>query len=637
MTQTRPSESGATKAQLEAMHFGLGQMLILAGPGSGKTRVITGRIRYLIEEKGVSPQQILTITFTKSAALQMKRRAIEECNAARQSVFGTFHSFFYQILRTSGYYQGFSFISPYQQQKIIKSLLERSPIKDPQLAVSAISYWKNTGKTPPQMAGDEIEKLAKAYIQECRDRRKLDFDDLLLSCKQELSGKPALLSFWKKRFTYIQIDEFQDINPIQYEIVRLLCGESGNLFVVGDDDQSIYSFRGSDPSYMKLFLEDYPHAKTCMLNINFRCGKDIVTSSLRCISNNQNRFEKQIIAAETAEPGRVEILAFDSEEAETAFVIQQLLQPEGDETSATAATTAVADATAAADATVATAATTATATTAAILVRTNAEMERFAADLVSRKIPFFIREKRKNELATEAVTDFMAFLRFSCLACGPKDCRRKDLLAFMNKPEKGLSRRVLTGEIVDPREVLIECERQGDAALGNRFQKLFTKLSIPKDLDYFGALTFFWKTLGYETYCKQMAEGIREKNEASVSRLFSLTHIKTPAEFLAFYEEYERGILQQPAAETPVPEDRPVIMTYHGAKGLEFDNVFLPGVNEGAVPHGRNLTAGETEEERRMFYVAMTRAKERLVMSYVTFREASIFLEELLFSDDNRG
>ncbi|MCR5282099.1 MAG: ATP-dependent helicase [Lachnospiraceae bacterium] len=603
MTQSRPGEGSATMAQLEAMHFGLGQMLILAGPGSGKTRVITGRIRYLIEEAHVAPQQILTITFTKSAAMQMKQRAIEECSAARQSVFGTFHSFFYQILRTSGYYQGFSFISPYQQQKIIKSLLERSPIKDPQIALSAISYWKNTGKTPPQMDEKVIESLAYAYMQECRDRRKLDFDDLLLLCKKELEEKPLLLSFWQKRFTYLQIDEFQDINPIQYDIVRLLCAERGNLFVVGDDDQSIYSFRGSDPSYMKLFLEDYPKAKTVMLDINFRCAKEIVDASIRCISNNSNRFDKQIKACETATEGKAAIRSFDREEEETAYVISELSRSG----------------------------------TSAILVRTNAEMERFAADLVSRKIPFFIREKRKNELGTEAVKDFMAFLRFACIPDSPTGGRRKDLLAFMNKPERGLSRRVLTSEIVDPEQIQKECRERGEEALATGFQKLFTKLSVASGLDYFGALTFFWKTLGYERYCRQMDEGIREANEASVNRLFSLTHIKNPAAFLQFYEEYERGILQQPSADTQIPEDRPVIMTFHGAKGLEFDNVFLPGVNEGAVPHGRNLTAGETEEERRMFYVAMTRAKERLVMSYVTFREASIFLEELHFSDDNRG
>ena len=311
---------GVSPPQQRAIMYQNGQMLVLAGPGSGKTKVITLRVRYLIEEFGIPPEQILTITFTRAAAAEMKLRAVRECSRAKRAVFGTFHSVFYQIIRSSGYFQGFTFLSPFEQKEILTQAVRNICTKEGAVSgkvfskdgdmrfdvwqmLSDIAYYKNTDRLR-ESAGEDFLPVFDEYMSLCREQKKLDFDDVLSGAADVLENRDEILSFWQKRFSYIQIDEFQDINPVQYRVVRLLSGKSGNLFVVGDDDQAIYSFRGSSPSFMKLFLDDHPKAQKVMLETNYRSVPAIIAVSEKCIKNNEDRFDKRMKPALYSETGK---------------------------------------------------------------------------------------------------------------------------------------------------------------------------------------------------------------------------------------------------------------------------------------------------------------------------------------------
>ncbi|MBR4758882.1 MAG: ATP-dependent helicase [Lachnospiraceae bacterium] len=627
--------AGPSPVQQQAIGFRDGQMLVLAGPGSGKTFVITSRLRYLILEQGIPPESILTITFTRSAAAEMKQRAFMICPQAGRAIFGTFHSVFYQIIRTSGYFQGFTFLSPYEQKKMIQSILTGNSEGAWQECLSDISFYKNTGKTK-EGADPSFDRIFHAYQEKCRMEKKLDFDDILVCCRQVLSDRPEILDFWQKRFCYVQIDEFQDINPVQYEIITLLCAKHENLFVVGDDDQAIYSFRGADPSFMRKFETDYPKAQRVCLSVNYRCGADIVKLAGKCISHNAQRFPKEIVAAETAMISRE---AGEHDETTCKVMIRKLQQTQilrfGSLREEVSDIVRIAEKLRGAY----------PHETVALLVRTNAQMEQFAARFLTDGEAFFIREKRQQEFADPLSLSFRSFLKY--LLHGN---RRKDLFAAVSLRRFGLSREWFETEKVDPASVLERCAPEKL----EKCRTFFTKLEMAKAMDYYGALTMFLqgfhvmedkldevrfgKGKSMTTRTESSMQSDQEEIAEAVDKLWMMEDagVKTQQQALAFFEAYERTFLEQPQTHAPIPKDKIVLQTYHGAKGLEYDHVFLPQINPGIVPRGRMLTEDQMEEERRMFYVAMTRAKKTLVISYVQREdkgnERSVFIEELLKS-----
>ncbi len=650
-----PAGRRPSKEQQRAITFSGGQMLVLAGPGSGKTFVITSRLRHLILEQGIPPESILTITFTRSAAAEMKQRAFMICPQAGRAVFGTFHSVFYQIIRTSGYYQGFTFLSPYEQKKIIQGLSDVSLADAWQECLSDISYYKNTGKVK-EGADPSFTQIFHAYQTACKAERKLDFDDILICCKKVLTEHREILEFWQKRFSYVQIDEFQDINPVQYEIVTLLCAHHKNLFVVGDDDQAIYSFRGADPSFMRRFETDYPQAQRVYLSVNYRCGADIVKLAGKCICHNHERFPKQIVAAGIADPQLVDSAEKRTKKSDDRIVSEKALQNKQEEYLINSE-----------DETIQLQQTEIRrfATdrdelsflaqiaeklrkdypqeTVAILVRTNAQMERYATRFLTDGEPFFIREKRQQEFADPLSAAFRNFLKYL-----QQGHLRRHLFAAVSLRRFGLSREWFDTQKVDPARVL---ERCGDENI-SVCRGFFAKLELAEKMDYYGVLTLFLQGFhvledkldeagfgGKDRKTGRMKSAIQSDREeiaeaADRLRLIEDAGIKTMRQALDFFEAYERSFLEQPMTHAPIPKDRIVIQTYHGAKGLEYDHVFLPQIDPGVVPRGRMLTEGQTEEERRMFYVAMTRAKKTLVISYVQREdkgnERSVFIEELL-------
>lgn len=580
-------------AQQEAICFGEGTMLVLAGPGSGKTAVITQRIRYLVEERHITPSDILTITFTKAAALEMKRRACQICRGAENAVFGTFHSVFFQIIRSSSKFQNYSIMTEQQKLQILRPLLKGKKLDCVQMSsfceqfLSDLSFYKNTGREREEKAGQnqaeqmQLHELRQAYEQCCRKRWLLDFDDILIYCYRLLTEDSGLRDRWENRFRYILIDEFQDINDVQYQIIKLLSANYENLFVVGDDDQAIYSFRGADPSYMHRFLEDYPKSRQVNLNINYRCGDRILALAARSIAHNKYRFEKEIKAGNSGE-NRVIAACFQNRAEELSFLTEEILTHLNEGLTA-------------------------------ILVRTNRMAEQVSEACFRRQIPYQMREKKQDFYAQKCVVEVLSVIRFVA-----EGRNRSDFMAFMNKPVRYINREILQKETVDLWALLEECRE--DPEQYRIIQKLQQDLAMVEMLDPFGAISYIRKVMQYDC-CLSLGETGEKEKEILDELLERCREFHSHTAFLAHIAAYRSKLEQesnrkQPEADQGNAKRNPVrIMTYHGSKGLEFDTVFLPFLNSGDVPHGRNLSAMELEEERRLFYVAVTRAKKSLYLS----------------------
>ena len=580
-------------AQQEAICFGAGTMLVLAGPGSGKTAVITQRIRYLVEERHITPSDILTITFTKAAALEMKRRACQICRGAENAVFGTFHSVFFQIIRSSSKFQNYSIMTEQQKLQILRPLLKGKKLDCVQMSsfceqfLSDLSFYKNTGREREEKAGQnqaeqmQLHELRQAYEQCCRKRWLLDFDDILIYCHRLLTEDSGLRDRWENRFRYILIDEFQDINDVQYQIIKLLSANYENLFVVGDDDQAIYSFRGADPSYMHRFLEDYPKSRQVKLNINYRCGDRILALAARSIAHNKYRFEKEIKAGNSGE-NRVIATCFQNRAEELSFLTEEIMTHRNEGLTA-------------------------------ILVRTNRMAEQVSEACFRRQIPYQMREKKQDFYAQKCVVEVLSVIRFVA-----EGRNRSDFMAFMNKPVRYINREMLQKETVDLWALLEEYREDPEQC--RIIQKLQQDLAMVEMLDPFGAISYIRKVMQYDCCLSPGETGEKEK-EILDELLERCREFHSHTAFLAHIAAYRSKLEQesnrkQPEADQGNAKRNPVqIMTYHGSKGLEFDTVFLPFLNSGDVPHGRNLSTMELEEERRLFYVAVTRAKKSLYLS----------------------
>lgn len=584
----KDSISRPDPGQDRAIRHGAGPMLVLAGPGSGKTHVITHRIRYLISECRIPPNEILVITFTKAAALEMQARANHLIRQSSYVQFGTFHSVFYQILKRTQTHRKFTLVSDRERTKFIKEVLEsvagkeENPEMQADRYIKAISQWKNRlpGKENRDIGNDPkteeikaLEKVRRIYDEWLKETQKLDFDDMLRLCYFYLRDDPEREK-WQKRFSYILIDEFQDINPLQYETVKLLSGNR-NFFAVGDDDQAIYGFRGADPFMMKRFEQEFG-AEVVRLNVNYRCSGKITEAAGRFISNNKNRFSKEITPfREAGEEIRIEEL---SDRPDELAFLKESIERYGKEHPGK---------------------------TQAVLARTNGILESYMQ----------LSGQEKNPL-WEDVAAYLAFIN-----CGRK---REDFLKIMNKPVRYISRNVLTEPVVEFKRLI---NRLADKPwIQKRVGELEKQINFAAKLDLRGQLHYIWKALGYGQYAKERCSGYPGKVKENA---VWFTKLLTMAEGCRNFLELRDAMEKEKEKQGKEQMGEVHMLTYHGAKGLEFDRVYLPDLNYGRVPHGRMLTQEELEEERRMFYVAMTRAKESLVLLYIKSQQSSPFLSEI--------
>lgn len=602
------------EAQRKAAIHGDGPLLVLAGPGSGKTFTITNRISYLIWHYRIPPDQILVITFTKDAALSMQQRFLRQeqqpqghCQQDTLPVhFGTFHAVFYHIIKQScGIKQ--QILTESEKRKLIIPGIEQIK-KEQQIpygesyeeAVSllaAISLFKNTDEKERASKllsvpwRDHFDFFLNYYEQHRKAAGKIDFDDMIYYCLELLKNDQMLLSRWQKQFRYILIDEFQDINPIQYQMVRLLAPPPCNLFVVGDDDQSIYGFRGSEPALMRSFLKDYPDAGKILLDTNYRSHALIVEKSLKVIGQNKDRFPKELKAHADAK-GKVLLKAFTEKEEQYHYLIEEL-RTKSEKTDGG---------------------------NSAVLFRTNGEMQGFAARLKKAGISFYMKEKNNCIYDHFIVRDMNAYLR---LAEG--ECDRRTFLGIMNKPSRYISREALNSERVSLQDMKKYYQQnhsiKGRFEIMERIDRLERELKQLKSMKPFLGISYIRKGIGYERYLRSKAGGNQDKLQEWSDILDFLKEdiqsFQSIGEWFAYQEQYRKEWTQT-SSPAKAGEEGIHLMTAHASKGLEFSKVYLPDVNEGNYPHGRLPEPVIVEEECRLLYVAMTRAKEALELLFIT-------------------
>ena len=580
--------------QKKAISHEKGPAMVLAGPGSGKTTVITWRVRYLIEKAGVDPAHILVITFTRAAADEMKRRFFRFEGMDRSPVtFGTFHAVFFMILRYAYHYTAANIIREESKRQVIRDLAGSldMEIEDENDFVSSligeISYVKGEMLSLPYYhsavcSDEQFARIYKGYENYLREEQLIDFDDMLVFCCELLRERKDILSVWQERFQYILIDEFQDINKVQYEIVKMLAGKEKNLFVVGDDDQSIYRFRGARPEIMLGFEKDFPGAAKITLGVNYRCSSQIVESSVNLIGHNKKRYSKDL----KSHRGSVVPVTFkqlkDSSE-ECVDIIRGILyyQKKGISLEEMA-----------------------------VIYRTNTQPRLLVSRLMEYNIPFVMRDLIPNIFEHWIARNILTYIR---IAQG--DRTRSSFLQIMNKPKRYISRTMLTGKQVD----LAELKRAsfGKRWLFEKIDKLEMDLYLLRKMSPYEAVTYIRQGIGYEDYLAEYA-GFRNMDLAGLIEILDQVHesargFNTFEAWFDHIEAYGKALEKQRNRRQDRREGL-TLTTMHSAKGLEYEVVFVIDVNEGITPHRKAVKDADLEEERRLFYVAMTRAKTYLFL-----------------------
>ena len=613
------------ESQLQAIHHRQGPMMVLAGPGSGKTTVITHRVKYLVEECRVEPGSILVITFTKAAAQEMRQRFEKLTEGRRLPVsFGTFHAVFFAILKRAYRYDASNIARDEQRTAIIRELVDRYQMDVEDEAefisqiLSEISLVKgemmNLDYYYSKNCSEEMfKKLYQGYEKAMVEKSLLDFDDMLVLCYELFTQRKDILEAWQRKYQYILIDEFQDINRVQYEIIRMLAAPQNNLFIVGDDDQSIYRFRGAKPEIMLGFEKDYPQAKRVLLGINYRSTSNIVDYAGCLIRHNKTRFEKEIRAARGA--GRpVTTVGFADAPTETRTIIKEIQDyvQMGYRLSDIA-----------------------------VLYRTSMEPRLLMERLMEYNIPFQMRDALPNIYEHWITQDLLTYIRIAADPLAEKhQAKRADALRIINRPKRYISREALDGQIVSWDQVK-SWYRSKDWMV-ERIEDLEYDLKILKKLAPVAAVNYIRKAIGYDEYLKDYAEYRRMKPEELLELADqiqeSASGYKTMDAWLLHMEEYGEQLKQQAQNREVRDQDCVALMTMHSAKGLEFPIVYIMDANERVTPHHKAVLDADLEEERRMFYVAMTRAKDRLHVYYTKERygkpqERSRFIDEYLYPD----
>lgn len=608
------------KGQMTAIHHVNGPMLALAGPGSGKTTAMVYRIKYLIEEAGIPSSRILVITFTRASAREMEERFRKimkgsECHCT----FGTFHSIFFSILKMAYGYHAGNILLEEEKYTLIRDIIREKKLEyeDEEELVSAVV--REIGLMKGDMlslehfysacVGEEVfREIYRDYESKITSMGKLDFDDMMVYCFELLRERPDILKNLQKRYLYILVDEFQDINKIQYEITRMLAAPCNNLFIVGDDDQSIYGFRGARPEIMLHFKEDYPDAVETLLDINYRCSRNITEGAVRLIANNRIRFPKKIVSnRDYEEPIQVHHMKTLAQENNHVINMIQKYGQDGIPYSEIA-----------------------------VILRTNVQARSIVHKLMEYNIPFQVRDKVPCIYDHFTVRNVLDYIR---AAMGIRD--RALFLRILNKPNRYLSRELLTEPVVNFEELRTMVEGK-NWALDNIDQFEY-ELKILAGLKPFAAVNFIRKAIGYDTYLIEYAEYRHLNTDDLLGTLDELQELakqyKTFGDWFEGIERYREDFEQHMKESTRGKQKGVTVTTMHSAKGLEFDSVFLLGANEGMAPYKKAVKPEEIEEERRMFYVAMTRARNHLhiyeVKEYYNKElEPSRFLNEVCYKEN---
>lgn len=605
-------------AQTEAVAHNKGPCMVLAGPGSGKTLTIAKRIEYLIMKHKVRPEEILVITFTKYAAWEMKNRTRSICGPSSYAVtFGTFHGIYYGILKWAYRLNQSNLLSDEEKYRILREILpeidwDQEPEADEEkdylqeLAIEIGNVKNNCMDIeeyePVKYTTEKFRKLYRIYEETKKKYRKIDFEDMLIQCRDLFMKRPDILKKWQEKFQYILVDEFQDVNQAQYDVVRMLAAPQDNLFVVGDDDQSVYGFRGAKPGIMMEFMKDYPNARQILLDVNYRSSGYIVKGALRVIGNNKIRFKKKIEAfRKPDETVHVQEVKDPVQEAE--YVLERIREYRGKGVSYTEM---------------------------AVLYRTNVDARAMSELMTEYQIPFVMKEHLNNIYEHFIALDMIGYLR---LSQGEYD--RKYFLQIANRPNRYLTRESMkTGNV--SYESLRRYYRDKDWMV-DRIDQLEWDMKMICDKTPYAAIQYIRKRMGYDEFLKEYAAYRKISSEDLFAVLEEIWQNSkgygTIKEWFDHIESYGKMLKEQNKKNGE--KEGVNLMTMHAAKGLEFDTVFVIEANEGSCPYKKATADEEIEEERRLFYVAMTRAKRKLVISYVKEKNGkdllpSRFVSELL-------
>lgn len=630
--------AGLNKEQQQAVKTTEGPLLIMAGAGSGKTRVLTHRIAYILLEKGVNPYNILAITFTNKAAREMKERINGILGGAADEIWiSTFHSMCVRILRRDidriGINRNFTILDTTDQLSVIKGILKDKNIDskkfDPRGILSAISSAKNElidAKQYGKYTGNYFENIVSDVFEEYEKRllknHSLDFDDLIMKTIQLFKRVPEVLEYYQRKFQYIHVDEYQDTNKAQYQLVHLLAARFQNLCVVGDSDQSIYGWRGADIANILSFEKDYPNAKVILLEQNYRSTKNILQAANHVISNNVKRKPKNLWT-DNEKGEKIQYYRADTEQGEALFVtgkIKELVETKQRKFSDFA-----------------------------ILYRTNAQSRAMEEMLVKANIPYTIVGGTKFYDRKE-IKDLLAYLRL--VANLDDDI---SFVRIINVPKRGIgatsldriAQYALQNEMSMFR-ALGEVERIGLSAKAMKAcREFYQMLSGLNQMQEYLSVMELTEEIIKRTEYREMLQA--EKTLEAESRLENID------EFLSVTKNFEESsedqtliaFLTDLALVADIDQldkeenvkDAVVLMTLHSAKGLEFPVVFLIGLEEGVFPHSRSLMEeNDMEEERRLMYVGITRAEEELYITNAQIRTlyghtninpASRFIEEI--------
>lgn len=597
-----------------------GPAMVLAGPGAGKTYVITNRVKALIDEYGVKPEQILVVTFSKAAAVEMKERFEMLTGGRRLPVrFGTFHSVFFQILRLAYHYEVKDIATPALKYRFLEETFNETgyEVDDKKEFLSdiekEISRVKGEGIEidcyfSSACSAEIFQKMYRGYQEKLQRHRCLDFDDMVVYTYQLLKEREDIRRRWQAQFRYLLIDEFQDINRLQYETVCMLAEPENNLFIVGDDDQSIYGFRGAKPGIMLSFPKRFPDTKQIVLGVNYRCSDEIMKAAERLIGKNNERYEKHIVANKGKEqPVHMKKCENLPDEAEKIVAQIQMYQKEGIAYQEMA-----------------------------VLFRTNMQMRLLAGKLMEHGVPFTMRENLPNLFDTWMAKDIMCYLQ---LALGNRS--REKFLKIANRPVRYLSRTAFTESEVSFDKLRAYYAVKNQEWMEERIWNFEYDLKNLASLSPYAAIHFIRKGIGYDEFLKTYADERNVNADDWFDVLDEMQEMardkKSIPEFLSFVENYGDTLeeIRQEQKKQQVKEEPGVsLMTMHASKGLEFPVVFVPTLNEDIVPYRKAVQEGNLEEERRMLYVAMTRAKTYLHLSFVKERfhkeaEPSPFLYEI--------
>ena len=621
---------GLNPMQQEAVYYTEGPLLILAGAGSGKTRVLTHRIAYLIEEKGINPWNIMAITFTNKAANEMRERVDKIVGFGSDSIWvSTFHSSCVRILRRFidrlGYGTNFTIYDADDQKTLMKDICKRLNIDTKmykeKMLLAAISSAKDEMISPEEyrlnMISDSqdlnkktVARVYEAYQKQLQQNNAMDFDDLLVKTVELFQNCPDVLEYYQEKFRYIMVDEYQDTNTVQFKFVSLLASKYKNLCVVGDDDQSIYKFRGANIGNILGFEQVFPEAKVIKLEQNYRSTQNILNAANEVIRNNIRRKEKTLWTA-NEEGEQIHLREFQSGFEEAEYIAGDIRRKvrEGE----------------------------CSYSDCAVLYRTNAQSRLFEEKFLLGNIPYKI-VGGVNFYARKEIKDMLAYLK-------TVDNARDDVAVqrIINVPRRGIGASSLSKVQIYAQDMEIsfyDALRMADEipSLGRGAAKIRSFVDFIQkfrsQVEYLSVTELLQKIIDETGYVEELKA---ENTEESKGRIENIDELISKA--VSYEQEAEHpslsGFLEDVALISDLDsvnedENRVLLMTLHSAKGLEFPQVYLAGMEEGVFPSYLSIVSGDfenLEEERRLFFVGMTRAREELIVSYGG--QPSAFVDEL--------